>query len=81
MLIGHVILAWRLIMDQSRLHMRRNGRAYKTEQSYVRWIKHFTFIKISGPHKNMGKGIGRGAINESNEHQTKHGLHVGLMFV
>ena len=41
-------------LDQLRIHMRKNGLAYKTEQTYIHWIKRFIFFHNKRHPKQMG---------------------------
>lgn len=41
-------------MDQLRIHMRKTGLAYRTEQTYVHWIKRFIFFHDKRHPAQMG---------------------------
>lgn len=41
-------------MDQLRIHMRKSGLAYRTEQTYVHWIKRFIFFHNKRHPEQMG---------------------------
>ena len=40
-------------MDQLRLHMRKSGLAYRTEQTYVHWIKRYIHFHKKQHPKNL----------------------------
>ncbi len=42
------------LLDQVRLHMRQNGLAYRTEQTYIHWIKRFIYFHNKQHPKTMG---------------------------
>ena len=42
------------LLDQLRLHMRKNGLAYRTEQTYIHWIKRFIYFHNKQHSKVMG---------------------------
>ena len=41
-------------LDQLRLHIRQQGLAYKTEQTYVYWVKRFIYFHNKQHPKNLG---------------------------
>ncbi|MBQ0798518.1 MAG: phage integrase N-terminal SAM-like domain-containing protein [Porticoccaceae bacterium] len=41
-------------LDQLRIHIRNNGLAYKTEKTYIHWIKRFIFFHDKRHPKQMG---------------------------
>jgi hypothetical protein len=41
-------------LDQLRLHIRQQGLAYKTEQTYVYWAKRFIYFHNKQHPKNLG---------------------------
>ena len=41
-------------LDQLRLHIRQQGLAYKTEQTYVYWVKRFIYFHNKQYSKNLG---------------------------
>lgn len=41
-------------LDQLRIHIRKNGLAYKTEQTYIHWVKRFIFFHNKRHPKQMG---------------------------
>ncbi len=42
------------LLDQFRLHMRKNGLAYRTEQTYIHWVKQFIYFHNKQHPKAMG---------------------------
>jgi hypothetical protein len=42
------------LLDQLRLHMRKNGLAYRTEQTYIHWVKRFIYFHNKQHPKAMG---------------------------
>ena len=42
------------LLDQLRLYMRKNGLAYRTEQTYIHWIKRFIYFHNKQHPKAMG---------------------------
>jgi integron integrase len=43
------------LLDQLRLHMRKSGLAYTTEQTYIHWIKRFIYFNNKKHPKDMGE--------------------------
>ncbi|BBB30896.1 integron integrase [Neptunomonas japonica] len=41
-------------LDQLRLHIRKNGLAYRTEQTYIHWIKRYIFFHEKKHPKDLG---------------------------
>ena len=41
-------------LDQLRIHIRQNGLAYKTEQTYIHWVKRFIYFHNKRHPKDMG---------------------------
>jgi integron integrase len=41
-------------LDQLRLHIRKSGLAYRTEQTYVHWIRRFIFFNNKAHPKDLG---------------------------
>ena len=44
-------------LDQLRLHIRQQGLAYKTEQTYVYWVKRFIYFHNKQQPKNLGAAL------------------------
>jgi len=42
------------LLDQLRLHMRKNALAYRTEQTYIHWVKRFIYFHNKQHPKAMG---------------------------
>lgn len=42
------------LLDRLRLHMRQNGLAYRTEQTYIHWVKRFIYFHNKQHPKVMG---------------------------
>jgi len=50
-------------LDQLRLHIRQQELAYKTEQTYIHWVKRFIYFHNKQHPKNLGiKASGTGAL-------------------
>ena len=41
-------------LDQLRLHIRKSGLAYRTEQTYIHWIKRFIYFNNKAHPKDLG---------------------------
>jgi hypothetical protein len=52
-------------LDQLRLHIRQQGLAYKTEQTYIHWVKRFIYFHNKQHLKNLGIKVSGTAVSRT----------------